>query len=214
MISVELVRGRNRLLAPKVMKALNVRGYETVYCENKEEAAKSVLALIPQGASVTWGGSVTLDEIGVKEQLKSGEYQVIDRDTAKSPEERMDMMRQAFTTDVYLSSVNAMTEDGELLNIDAVGNRVAAIAFGPKKVILIVGMNKICADMDSARKRARTYTAPANSLRLGIEAPCTKIGTCANCQSPSSICSYFVEMRRSKVPGRITVVLVNEDLGL
>lgn len=214
MTSVELVRGRNKLLAPKVIKALNMRGFETVYCENREEAVQSVMSLIPQGASVTWGGSVTLDEIGVKDQLKAGDYRVIDRDTAKSVEERMDMMRQAFTTDVYLSSVNAMTQDGELLNIDAVGNRVAAIAFGPKKVILIVGMNKICADMDSARKRARTYTAPANSLRLGIDVPCTKNGTCANCQSPASICSYFVEMRRSKVPGRITVVLVNEDLGL
>lgn len=209
-----LIKERFQLLVPKLLKSLEIRGYEAVFCESKEEAVKSILSFMPSGTSVTWGGSMTLDEIGIKEELKKHDYVIIDRDTASSPQERVAMMKQAFTTDVYLSSVNAMTEDGEMVNIDATGNRIAAIAYGPETVILVVGMNKVCKDLETARKRARTYAAPNNSLRLQIDSPCTKNGSCADCQSPASICSQIVEMRRNRILGRIKVVIVGEELGL
>ena len=150
------------------------------------------------------------------QRLKEGNYQVIDRDTAKSQEERFSLMRQALLSDVYLASVNAMSEDGIMVNIDGRGNRISAIAFGPKTVILVVGMNKICRDLESARKRAHTYAAPNNALRLGLELPCTKTGCCFDCNknNPSSICAQIVEMHSSIVPGRIKVILVGENLGL
>ena len=210
----KLMKERFQLLVPKLLKALEIRGYEAVFCENKEDAVKRILSFMPNGASVTWGGSMTLDEIGIKEELKKHDYVIIDRDTASSPQERVAMMKQAFTADVYLSSVNAMTEDGEMVNIDATGNRIAAIAYGPEMVILVVGMNKVCRDLETARKRAHTFVAPNNSLRLGMETTCAKNGNCADCQSPVSICSQIVEMRRNRIPGRIKVVMVGEELGL
>ncbi len=210
----EIIKHRYELLAPKMLKALEQRGYEAYFCKNSEETKEKVLSLIPCGSSVTWGGSMSLDEIGIKEALKQADYVVLDRDTLKTEEKRLAMMRQAFTSDVFLSSVNAISEDGEMINIDGTGNRIAAIAFGPKTVILVVGMNKVCEDLDSARKRARNVAAPNNGLRLKLELACTKTGSCADCQSTSSMCSQIVEMRRNRIPGRIKVILVGEDLGL
>lgn len=151
--SEEIVRERYKLMAPRIIKALNQRNFEAYFCETAKEAVEFALSLIPQGASVAWGGSMTLEEIGMIEQLKKGNYQVIDRDAAKSQEERFSLMRQALLSDVYLSSVNAISEDGIMVNIDGRGNRVSAIVFGPKTVILVVGMNKVCRDLESARKR-------------------------------------------------------------
>ncbi|ABN51997.1 MAG TPA: lactate utilization protein [Hungateiclostridium thermocellum] len=214
--SEEIIRERYKVMAPRIIKALNQRNFEAYFCETSEKAVECALSLIPQGASVAWGGSMTLEEIGLIQRLKEGNYQVIDRDTAKSQEERFSLMRQALLSDVYLASVNAMSEDGIMVNIDGRGNRISAIAFGPKTVILVVGMNKICRDLESARKRAHTYAAPNNALRLGLELPCTKTGCCFDCNknNPSSICAQIVEMHSSIVPGRIKVILVGENLGL
>lgn len=214
MDSTQIIKERYKNMAPKILDALKRRNFEGYFCENVEAANECILSLIPKGSTVSWGGSMTFDEMGVKEQIKAGDYNVIDRDTAKTQEERFDMMRQALLSDVYLASVNAMSEDGEMVNIDATGNRIAAIAFGPKTVILVVGMNKICRDLESARKRARTYAAPNNSLRLGLKLPCTQTGCCNDCSSGDSVCSQIVEMRRNRIPGRIKVVLVGENLGL
>ncbi|GAE89970.1 lactate utilization protein [Acetivibrio straminisolvens] len=214
--SEEIVRERYKLMAPRIIKALNQRNFEAYFCETAKEAVEFALSLIPQGASVAWGGSMTLEEIGMIEQLKKGNYQVIDRDAAKSQEERFSLMRQALLSDVYLSSVNAISEDGIMVNIDGRGNRVSAIVFGPKTVILVVGMNKVCRDLESARKRAHTYAAPNNALRLGLELPCTKTGCCCDCNrnNTGSICAQIVEMHSSIDEGRIKVILVGENLGL
>ncbi|HOM02730.1 MAG TPA: lactate utilization protein [Acetivibrio sp.] len=214
--SEEIIRERYKVMAPRIIKALNQRNFEAYFCETSQEAVECALSLIPEGASVSWGGSMTLDEIGIKEQLKKGNYQLLDRDLAKSQEERQAIMRQVFSCDVYLSSVNAMSEDGVMVNIDGMGNRISAIAFGPKAVILVVGMNKVCRDLESARKRAHTYAAPNNAIRLGLELPCTKTGCCFDCNNNNarSICAQIVEMHSNMIPGRIKVILVGENLGL
>ena len=205
---------RNRLLAEKILKGLKTRGYEAYFVENAEEANAQALSIIGSEDLVGWGGSSTLKSLGIKDILREKKIPVIDRDNAASKEEKEEMQRRALTSDVFMSSVNAITEDGEMLNIDGIGNRIAPIAYGPKKVILFVGMNKVCRDMDHARARVRSYVAPANSVRLKIDAPCTKTGSCHDCQSPQSICSQIVEMRRNRIPGRIHVILINEELGL
>ena len=158
---------------------------------------------------------MTLEATGVLSRLRAGGYDLIDRDAARTPEERMDLMRRALTCGTYFASVNAMTEDGEMVNIDGNGNRVAAIAFGPKRVVLVVGMNKVCGDLSAAVTRARRFVAPANGLRLGLEhLPCVKTGVCCDCRTPESMCAQIVRMRCSRVPGRIKIVLVGEDCGL
>ena len=204
---------RYSVMAPKLIAALNRRNYEAFFCETKEQAVEQALALTPDGSSVSWGGSATLDQIGLKERLHGGPYEVLDRDRTPDEAAWMEMMRKALTCDVFFSSVNALAEDGTMVNIDGTGNRVAAIAFGPKRVILIVGMNKICRDPAAARTRARTVAAPINGIRFNLNIPCSKTGVCGDCMSPESMCSYIVEMRRSRVDDRIKVILVGEDLG-
>jgi hypothetical protein len=149
-------------------------------------------------------------EIGLVEALKNGNYNFIDRDKA---EDKRAAMLAAYDADVFLSSANAMTDDGVLINIDGNSNRVSAIAQGPKKVVFIVGMNKVCNDVDSAMKRARNVAAPTNAQRFGLTTPCAKLGTCMNCKSPDTICCQFLITRYSRHQGRIHVVLVNDNLG-
>ena len=204
----------SNLLGPRVQKALEARQFEAYYCQTAAEAKEKALQLIPGGASVSWGGSVTIREIGLVDAVNQGDYTVIDRDTATTPQGRDDLMRQAFFCDTYLTSVNAMSEDGEFVNIDGMGKRVAAITFGPKSVIAIVGMNKIAHTLDDALIRARTYASPLNTVRIGLETPCAKTGTCINCKSPDCACSYIVTTRMCRVPKRIKVILVGEPLGL
>lgn len=204
------VIARNELLAEKVIKGLKKRNMDGYYAKNSEEAKEIALGLIDEGSDVTMGGSHSVDEIGIVEALKAGNYNFIDR---KAVGGRRNAARLAFDADVYLSSVNAMTDDGVLINIDGNANRVSAIAFGPKKVIFVVGMNKICSDVDSAMKRARNVAAPINAQRFDVNPPCKTTGTCSNCSSPDSICCQFLITRRSLDDGRIHVILVNEDLG-
>ena len=202
------------LLAPRLMKALESRHFEAYYCRTGAEAKEQALNLMPKGSSVTWGGSLTIREIGLTDAVKEQGYTIVDRDLATTVEERFDLMRQGFSCDNYLSSVNAMSEDGEFVNVDGVGNRVAAITFGPKSVILIVGMNKICKTLSDAHTRAKCYASPLNSIRLHLPTPCVQTGTCVNCKIPECCCSYIVTTRMNRIPGRVKVILVGEQLGL
>ncbi|MBQ6408116.1 MAG: lactate utilization protein [Butyrivibrio sp.] len=204
---------RNELLAQKVIKGLESRNMSGYYAANKEDALKKALELIPEGSSVTMGGAMSAHEIGLVEAVKSGNYNFIDRDTAKTPEEKRAAMLAGYDADIFLSSANAMTDDGILVNIDGNSNRVSMIAQGPKKVIFIVGMNKVCDDIDGAMKRARNVAAPINAQRFGLSTPCSKTGSCMNCKSPDTICCQFLITRFSRHKDRIHVILVNDNLG-
>ncbi len=201
---------RNELLAQKVIKGLASRNMTGYYAASKEEALKSALELIPEGSSVTMGGAHSAEEIGLVDAVKSGNYNFIDREAY---EDRREALLAGYGADVFLSSTNAMTEDGELVNIDGNANRVSYIAQGPKKVVFIVGMNKVCSDLDGAMKRARNVAAPINAQRFGLDTPCSKIGACMNCKSMDTICCQFLITRFSRHKDRIHVILVNADLG-
>lgn len=204
---------RNRMLAEKVIKGLQSRNMEGFYAETKEEALKLALELIPEGSSIGWGGSMSIEEIGLKKAVCEGDYVVYNRDICKSPEEKREVELKIFGCDYLLTSSNAITEDGILVNIDGNANRVAAIAYGPKHVIMIVGMNKIAKDEEAALYRARNEAATINAQRFPIETPCKKTGSCADCKSKDTICCQFLTTRFSKHTGRIKIILVNENLG-
>ena len=201
---------RNDLLAQKVIKGLKSRNMTGYYAKDKDEALKLALDLIPEGSTVTMGGAMSAHEIGLVKTLKEGNYNFIDRDDY---EDKRQAALLAYDADVFLSSTNAMTEDGILVNIDGNSNRVSAIAHGPKKVVMIVGMNKVCSDVDSALKRARNVAAPINAQRFGITTPCTQTGSCMNCKSADTICCNFLITRYSRHTDRIHVILVNDSLG-
>lgn len=206
----ENIKKRNALLAEKVIKGLASRNMTGYYAEDREEALSIALSLIPMGSSATMGGGMSVHEIGLVDALKSGNYNFIDRDAMT---DKRAAMLAAYDADVFLASCNAITEDGVLINIDGNANRVSAIAQGPKKVIFIVGMNKVCSDVDGAMKRARNVAAPINAQRFGIDTPCAKTGACMNCKSPDTICCQFLITRYSRHTGRIHVILVNDVLG-
>ena len=201
---------RNELLAQRVINGLKSRNMTGYYAASKEEAVKLALELIPEGSSVTMGGAMSAHEIGLVDVLKDGNYNFIDRDQY---EDKRAAMLMAYDADVFLASANAMTEDGVIVNIDGNSNRVSAIAQGPKKVVFIVGMNKICDDVDGAMKRARNVAAPINAQRFGLSTPCSKTGSCMNCKSPDTICCQILITRFSRHEGRIHVILVNDNLG-
>lgn len=201
---------RNDLLAQKVIKGLKSRNIEAFYATDKKAALDQALALIPEGSSVTMGGSMSVNEIGLVDALKNGNYNFIDRNAM---EDKRAAMLMAYDADVFLASANAITEDGIIVNIDGNANRVSAIAQGPKKVIFIIGMNKVCDDVDGAMKRARNVAAPINAQRFGLNTPCAKTGSCMNCKSPDTICCHFLITRFSRQPGRIQAILVRDDLG-
>lgn len=206
----EMILKRNSLLAKKVIKGLESRNMKGYYAENKAEALKLALELIPEKSSVSMGGAMSAHEIGLVDALKSGNYNFIDRDAIA---DKRAAMLAAYDADYYLSSANAITEDGIMINIDGNSNRVSAIAQGPKHVLFIVGMNKVCPDVDSAMKRARNVAAPINAQRFGLSTPCAKTGSCMDCKSPDTICCQFLMTRFSRHADRIHVILVNDNLG-
>ena len=206
----EMAKKRNELWAQTIIKGLESRNMTGYYAATKEEALKKALELIPEGSSVTMGGAMSAHEIGLVDAVKNGNYNFIDRDAM---EDKRAAMLAAYDADVFLASVNAMTQDGVLVNIDGNANRVSAIAQGPKKVLFIVGMNKVCDDVDGAMKRARNVAAPINAQRFGLSTPCAKTGSCMNCKSPDTICCQFLITRFSRHKGRIHVILVNDELG-
>lgn len=204
------VEERNKKLAETVINGLKKRNMTGYYAKDADEALKIALDLIPAGAKVTNGGSMTIKEIGLTKAMIGGDYDYCNRETMEDKEAAALF---AYSSDVYLGSCNAVTEDGILVNIDGNSNRVSAYAYGPKKLVLVVGINKIAKDVDAAMKRARNVAAPINTQRFGKDTPCTKTGSCMNCLSPDTICCQFLVTRYSRHTGRIHVILVNEDLG-
>ena len=206
----ENITKRNELLATKVIKGLESRNMTGYYAADQKAALEKALELIPEKSSVTMGGCMSAHEIGLVDALKQGDYNFIDRDNY---EDKREAMLMAYDADFFLSSANAMTEDGVIINIDGNANRVSAIAQGPKHVLFIVGMNKVCSDVDGAMKRARNVAAPINAQRFGLSTPCAKTGSCLDCKSPDNICCQFLITRYSLHKGRISVILVNDELG-
>ena len=199
-------------LGPKVAEALKRRHFEAFYCPTGQEAVEQVLSLIPAGDTVSWGGSATLAQLGIIEKVKETNP-VIDRATAATPEEGQELMRKALLCGTYLMSSNAISEDGQLYNIDGNGNRGAALIYGPKSVIVVAGMNKVTKTIEDACVRARSIAAPINAQRFQNDNPCTVTGTCADCLSKTSICASMVRTRICRPAGKIKVVLVGEELG-
>ena len=205
----ENMKKRNERLAQTVIKGLQSRNMTGYYAEDKEAALKQALELIEENSTISMGGCMSAHEIGLVQALQEGNYQYLDR----SKMEPREGLLAAYDSDVFLSSANAMTSDGILVNIDGNSNRVSCIAQGPKKVIFIVGMNKVCADLDSAMKRARNVAAPINAQRFEVKPPCKETGKCFDCKSPDTICCQFLITRYSRHTGRIHVILVNDNLG-
>lgn len=206
----ENITKRNEKLAKTVIKGLESRNMAGYYAKDKDEALRTALGLIKEGSTITMGGAMSAHEIGLVEALKKGDYNFVDRDQM---EDKKAAALAAYSADVFLTSTNAMTEDGILVNIDGNANRVSAIAHGPEKVIVIAGMNKVCDDLDGAMKRARNVAAPTNAQRFGIDTPCSKTGSCMDCKSPDTICCQFLITRYSRHKDRIHVILVNDMLG-
>ena len=204
---------RNERLAETLIKNLKRRHIEGYYCATGDDAVKKVSELIADGSSVTWGGTITVRDLGIPDALKRrGTLEVLDRDLVETPEEKQAMYLRAFSTDVYLTSANAISEDGVIVNIDGNGNRVAAITWGPKKVIFVIGLNKVAQNVEAALARARSTASPINAARFDIKTPCQTDGTCHNCNSAESICNY-VHFLRNSPRERHIVVLVGEELG-
>ena len=205
----ENMKKRNERLAQTVIKGLQSRNMTGYYAEDREAALKQALNLIEENSTISMGGCMSAHEIGLVQALQEGNYQYLDR----SKMEPREGLLAAYDSDVFLSSANAMTSDGILVNIDGNSNRVSCIAQGPKKVIFIVGMNKVCDDLDSAMKRARNVAAPINAQRFEVKTPCKETGKCFDCKSPDTICCQFLITRYSRHTDRIHVILVNDTIG-
>lgn len=192
---------------------LKNRHFDAYYCETKEEALQQALSLIPEGDTVGWGGSMSCQQIGLLDAVRVGNFRALDRDACVTPEEREELMRQSLLSDTFLTSANALSIDGQMVNIDGHGNRVAAIVYGPKQVIVVAGMNKVEDSLDAAINRARTIAAPMNQQRFGHPNPCGATGVCGDCKRETCICNHILVTRHCRPVGKIKFVLVGEDLG-
>lgn len=207
---------RNERLAPFVVEKLKSRGFEACYVPTREEGLKKALSWIPDGAVIGWGGSLSVTELGLREAVRK-DHPVIDRDAVEGEEGKREKMRQALLCDVFLTGTNAVSEDGQLVNVDGTGNRVAALTFGPKSVIVVAGMNKVVRSVDAGLERIRSVAAPVNMMRFLKEdskTACAKLGSCRECNAPDCICNHVVITRRCRPMGRIKVLLVGEELGI
>ena len=204
---------RNEAFANRVVKNLESRNMEAYFVKTKEEALKKALELIPEGSSISWGGTASAKEIGLLDAVHEGNYEVYDREEAQTPELKNEIAHKALDCDFFIGSTNALAENGVMINIDGNANRVAAFAFGPKNVLLIVGMNKVVKSEEDAMSRARNEAAPINAQRFGLDTPCSKNGMCYDCKSPDCICCQILITRYSRVAKRIKVILVDENLG-
>ena len=208
------VKSARKLQAESIIKNLEKRNMTAFYCEDIEECRQKVLELVPAGSVISWGGSMSIHECGVPQALNDrGDCEVLDRTKYITPEQQQEFAVKTFQSDYYLMSTNAITLDGELVNIDGNGNRVASLIYGPKHVIVITGMNKVVGDVMQGYDRVRNVASPPNTIRLGKNTPCANTGKCGDCLSPECICSQIVVTRRSREKERIIVILVNENLG-
>lgn len=198
----------------RTKEALEKNNYDVYVVNTKEDAANMVESIIEKGSTVSFGGSMSILECGVLNKLRNGEYNLLDRyKEGLTSEDIGKLFRESFLADYYLTSTNALTENGELVNLDGNGNRVAAMIFGPKKVVVIAGINKIVRDIDEAYKRVRDEAAPINAKRLSRKTPCGVTGKCMDCSSPERICNHMVVTYRQNVKNRGIVILVREDIG-
>ena len=196
-----------------LVKNLQSRHFDACYCEDRATALEAALSLIPKEASVGWGGATSAQEIGLMDALRTGGYHILDRDQCATPEERKQMMKRCLTADVFLTGANAISLDGEMVNIDGIGNRLAAIAFGPETILVIAGMNKVVDTLEDAVSRARRVAAPINLQRFPNQTPCKVTGSCADCKSADCICNQILITRNCRPAGRIKFILVGEELG-
>lgn len=201
------------LRGPVLVKNLKSRHFDAYYCSTREEALAKALELIPAGSTVGWGGCWSAEQIGLIEAVKQGDYSVIDRSTGKTPQEVVALMKQCLTANVFITGANGISMDGQMVNIDGNGNRVAAIVYGPDSVIVVAGMNKVCDTVEDAFTRAKTVAAPVNNMRFQNENPCKFTGKCAQCKSETCICNQYLITRNCRPAGRIKFILVGEDLG-
>ncbi len=196
-----------------LVKNLKSRHFDAWYCANRRQALEKALELIPEGASVGWGGALSAQQIGLMDALRAGNYRAIDRDNCRTPEEKLQAARDSLFADVFLTGANALSLDGEMVNIDGTGNRAAAIIYGPETVLVIAGMNKVADTLEDAVTRARTVAAPMNKQRFPNQTPCEITGTCADCKSEGCICNQIVITRHCRPVGRIKFIIVGEELG-
>lgn len=206
----EMYTKRGKVLAENLKK----RHFEAYYCENKAQALEKAMELIPDGVTIGWGGAMSAQQIGLFDALRNRNVTLLDRDKAADAQERGALMKRSLMADVFLTGANALSLDGQMVNIDGNGNRVAAIVYGPDSVIVIAGMNKVMDSLEQAVDRARTVAAPANAQRFNIATPCKAAGSCHNCTSPDCICNQLLITRHCRPAGRIKFILVGEDLGL
>ena len=209
----DVKRTAHRTTAERIIKKLAIRNMTGHYRDTAAEAVELARDLVEPGQSVTWGGSVSFSESGIKAALEADGHRMIDRSQAATPEEQDAMWREQVGADWFFMGTNAITLDGELVNIDGNANRLALLLHGPKHVCVIAGMNKVVADVESGLKRIRTVTCPLNATRLHTGTPCELAGTCADCHAPGCMCCQEVITRHSRHDGRIHVILVGEDLG-
>ena len=202
-----------KVKAETIIKNLEKRNMQGFYVDNKEEALEKFITLINEDDVIAWGGSTTIDEIGVKKLLEEKNISVIDRDKAKSPEERAQLMKKALTADVFITSTNAITMDGELMNVDGVGNRLAAYNYGPDSVIVFAGMNKVVPEISVALARVRSKATVPNAIRVNAQSPCRFTGNCSECTGINSLCCQILITRCSKPKDRIKIILIGESLG-
>ncbi len=195
----------------RTLQKNNINGY---LVENREELISQIESIVEEKSVVSVGGSMTLFDLGIIDYLRGGRYEFLDRyKQGLSPADIEDIYRRSFFADAYFTSTNAITEEGELYNVDGTGNRVAAMLYGPKKVIVIVGTNKIVQNMDEAIKRVREIAAPLNTKRLNRKTPCVKVGHCMDCNSPERICNEYTVIKRQRDKNRMHVIFINENTG-
>ncbi len=210
---MSFVKQSNRNAADTIIRKLAKRNIDGFFCETCADAVHKALELMPQGSVLSWGGSMSINECGLMDAVQKRSYTLIDRNAASTPQEKRELFSRTVMADYYLMSTNAITMEGELVNIDGFGNRVSCLCAGPEHVLVIAGMNKVVGNVQAGIDRIRTKAAPPNTTRLNKDTPCAKTGVCGSCFSPDCICSQIVVTRRSGIPGRIKVILVNEDLG-
>ena len=196
-----------------LIKNLQSRHFDAYYCPDKASALEKALELIPEGASVGWGGTVSCQQIGLLDAVNNGPYTAIDRNKFETAEEKNAAMKRALLADVFLTGANAISLDGQMVNIDGNGNRVASIIYGPESVIVVAGMNKVCDSVEDAIRRARTVAAPLNKQRFPAQTPCEFTGTCGDCKHEGCICNHIVVTRHCRPVGRIKFIIVGEELG-
>lgn len=207
------IQTRNQLRGPRLVDALKKHNIEACYTATKADALAQALAWIPEGSSVGWGGSMSIAAIGLTDAIHKGNYQVLDRKDASTPVGNDRILHQILNCDYFVTSANAIAEDGTMVNIDMLANRLAAMCYGPRHVLYIIGMNKVVKTPEDAYQRAKNEAAPMNAMRFDVDTPCHHTGCCYDCHAPDTLCCQILITRHSSVPGRAKVILVEESLG-